>query len=542
LISKPFIEIGWARGPGAGAAADGVATGIGDGVAVVAAAGGEADRRRQAGVDRGAGDIQRGDAGGTGVGRAQGAGDRRGRGDAAGIIERARHAAGGRGHRLDEEAVACLQGGLHVDGEAVHRVAAGDAARQAVRLSRQQVLAGIGRVGLQRVVAGLQQAGVADAHADLGNELPGRIALVVLVRLDLRRADAEQGRPGAGRVAQVQAHGLLLVDLGGEGRGQLAEAVARVDQVLVLELQQAGHRAAGEHVVVQRQGLAIRLQRQGRTRRIRAVGLDHQAGGLRAQHQALAAGDEDAQRAVAGRDGGDLDVLAELLHDLVALVEQVIGLLVQAAGRGDLLVERGDLLRQLVDAGRRIAEIRGDAGLQHIQLGRSAGETRRHVRGARQHDLAGRVVAGRIGEIGLGAEEVAQCIADAVAAGGEDIFELLQLDRAGIVHGRQRLRGVRLGGEEIVVRTDHIGDAGALAEEAGTGELPRVGGQHRALARVARDVGVGDVVAGDLQRGLVGHHRAQADGHEAGGGHGAFSCGLALRRCSGCAGRAAWCR
>jgi hypothetical protein len=80
-----------------------------------------------------------------------------------------------------------------------------------------------------------------------------------------------------------------------------------------------------------------------------------------------------------------------------------------------------------------------------------------------------------------------------------------------LVGGGLRFGGDRLATQEFIMRTRHRGDVNALAEETGTSELALGGLQIHLLARKARDVGVGDVVAGGLQRGVVGRQRAHAD-------------------------------
>jgi hypothetical protein len=78
------------------------------------------------------------------------------------------------------------------------------------------------------------------------------------------------------------------------------------------------------------------------------------------------------------------------------------------------------------------------------------------------------------------------------------------------VHRRQRAGGGRLLGQELVVRPRDGGDIDPAAEEARAGELALCRLHLDQLARVALDVGIGDVVAGDLQAGIVGRHGLHA--------------------------------
>ncbi len=186
---------------------------------------------------------------------------------------------------------------------------------------------------------------IGHAQADLADELPGAIDRVVGIGHGHGRTDREDRRAAARRVAQVQAQRLLLVDLAGQRRRQLAELRARIDQVVVLEAQQPGDRAAAQFLLLQQPHEAAVGQAQRRARGIVRVHLHRQRLHLRAQHQALAAGDEHRQAAVVGLHRAQLQLLAQVGQRLVALVEQVVRRMAQAQHRGDALVQLGNAAR-----------------------------------------------------------------------------------------------------------------------------------------------------------------------------------------------------
>ncbi len=332
---------------------------------------------------------------------------------------------------------------------------------------------------------------------------------------DGRRQRAGAGVAGAGRDAgagggeqigpqlAVQVHALfvLRIDVGRDGRGQPAQAVLRRDQRVLAELHQAAERAAAELAVVDgdRAGRALVAHRQ--LRRIVLRCHRRQLVALVALHQRLAVADVDVVLAVAGLHHAGLDRLIERLHQLVALVAQVIGGLAAARGfgLGDLVVERGDLLGGAVDA----VDLRLHLGVDLVRQGRHLPRDRVEagLQGARraQEDLAG-TGAGRIGGQAVGGiEEAGQRRAQAAVAvrqvGVEARDQAVELV-GGAAGG---LAALHLGGQELIVDALDGRDVDALAEVASPGGHRDVFGLHRFLARIAGRTRVGDVVAGHLQ-------------------------------------------
>ena len=191
----------------------------------------------------------------------------------------------------------------------------------------------------------------------------------------------------------------------------------------------------------------------------------------------------------------------------------------QADHLGDLLVGLRDVLRQLVDAGDRVAQVFVDTLLHRLDLLRRRVEARRRLAGARQHHLPRRAVAGMAGDVDHRVEELVGGVAHALLAERERALELLQVVEPRLVGLRQRPAALHLLGQELVVGAADGRHLDALAVVARAGVLRPRRVQLRLLARIALDVGIGDVVAGDLQLRIAGLHRPRADHHQRRGCH-----------------------
>ena len=137
--------------------------------------------------------------------------------------------------------------------EAIDRVAARDAAHQPVGAPRQLVAPESPGRSAGRIRSPAAATASAIASVTPAEEVADAVARVARRRQRLRRADrrtAARRRPAA--LPQVEAERLLLVQAARERRRQLAEPGARVDEVFVLEAQQAGDRAAAQQCRRQR--------------------------------------------------------------------------------------------------------------------------------------------------------------------------------------------------------------------------------------------------------------------------------------------------
>ncbi len=304
---------------------------------------------------------------------------------------------------------------------------------------------------------------------------------------------------------------MLLVHQAGRGQGNAPELVARGGQVVVQEAHHAGQLTTGQRPIGQRRTHATLHEVDADARVVHGIGLRREPGGLRAQHQRLAATHEDVDRAGLAGHGGDLDAPAQLGQQLVALVVEVVGRVRGAGGLDDALVDLGQVLREAVDVvgdGLHLL-LRGVA--QQVELARAVAQPAGEFVGARDDHEARRGVAWRRGQVGPGVEHVVERHAQALFAGGEHGLELLQAGQARGVGRGHRAGLARLAREVLVVGALHRGHLHAFAEVAAAGELITRAGQHHVLARIARRVDVGDVVADDLQRREVSVERAGGD-------------------------------
>ncbi len=403
----------------------------------------------------------------------------------------------------DAEAVARHRAGrVHLKGEAVH-------------VGRQRAHAG----GVAVAQAHDAEATGFHAHLVVGSDQRLRVAhhgAHLTGAAVGRRCDALGGcgrhEEVLARVAiEVHAQGMLLIHQTGRGQGDAPELVGRRGQVVVEEAHHAGQLATGQRAIGQRRTHAALHEVDADARVVHGIGLRGQLGGLRAQHQRLAAAHEDVDRTGLAGHGGDLDAPAEFGQQLIALVEQVVGRVRGARGLDDALVDLGQVLREAVDVvgdGLHLL-LRGVA--QQVELARAVAQAAGEFVGPRDDDQARRGVARRRGEVGPGVEHVVERHAQPLLARGEHGLELLQAGQARGVGRGHRAGLTRLAREVLVVGALHRGHLHALAEIAATGELITRAGQHHVLARIARRVDVGDVVADDLQRREVGIERAGGD-------------------------------
>ena len=471
-------------------------------------------------------DRQRGDADGTGVARADGGRHRVGGGQQAWVLDQRAEVGGRAFDRPEPEAVARRRRiGADLQGEAVDRLAIADRLESlAVRQAGQPIEAGAGRIGLQPVLAGLQCRCVGHGDADRTDQRTAAVAGVV----GRRHAGHAQAAPGvveqrrAGVVEQVAAQRLPGVQRIGQADHQLVQPVAGVRQVAVLEAQQAADHAVACCGVVQRHDPATGLHAHGHAVGVGQVGQRHQCVGMRALHQRLATADKHVGGLVGADVGLYLQLLADPLDQLVALVEQLIGPLAAAGGRDDAQVELGQFGGQGVDLVDAALHVVFQVGLQHLDLQAAGPRQGREIFQPAQHRLACRQVGRRGGHIGKGVEDLRRGLAEPGFAAGEHLFQLRQHVAAHAIGRRGRRRGDDLAAEVHVRRPGHRADGDAAAEVARPVEGGAArGGQLGRLARVTRRVGVGDVVAGDLQLG-VGHRSGlPTQGHQREGAHAA---------------------
>ena len=261
----------------------------------------------------------------------------------------------------------------------------------------------------------------------LDTKSAARRACIRRRRQRLRIADGEQRRAARRRHAEVQAERLLLVHRRRHRRRHLTEQATRLQQIVVLEAQQARHRARADQGVGQGAHAGALDDAQRHARGVERVGRQIELERLRAQHQTLAAADEDAERAVVGRDRRHLHVAAEFGDQPVAQVEQVVGRVTATLGDGDAVVHGGDVRRDLVHLIDRAAQLLRDTGLDRVELPARAREARRQLAGAAEHHLARGQILRVAGHVDHGVEKLAGREAHALLAAREHRLQLRQL-------------------------------------------------------------------------------------------------------------------
>lgn len=301
---------------------------------------------------------------------------------------------------------------------------------------------------------------------------------------------------------------MLCVHRLGDAGGEQAQLVARRVQHFAAEIEQAADAAAaglrsdvlaaGEHELEAAAAIRVLADRQGI--------------GLPAQHQRLAAAGEDVDAAGIGR-GGDADALRDLLDQLVALVEQVVGRLAAglSGGDDDALVELRDRLRIARDLVRGLRQPLVELGFEAVELALQVAEALGQRTGGAEQGLA-RGGAGGIGaEVVEGVVESLQRPAQAGIDVGQPAVDARGQARVGL--------GAGIGGGIAPQARRHQGvgepahgiggDAGA--DDAIAARLAGTRRQLHALPRVAFGVDVGDVVAGRVQRLAIGEQAGDAD-------------------------------
>ena len=295
--------------------------------------------------------------------------------------------------------------------------------------------------------------------------------------------------------------------------------VDRVDRVRdprgdLPELEPVGLDLAAGHVgeALQRAEPPARVRERGR-------GLVVEAG--RVDHRRARRAERDRDAAVAVVGDRRLPELGEPVEQQVALVHQVV----RDVARGDepahRVVEGDDLARDLLDLaagrGERVelgAALRADERELLVDDGEGLAERARLL----DQRLAGRLVLRRLGQVAPGVPEVRQLLVDAVVGrlGERQLGAVEALGPAGLLAQARGLGAVleveeRVAHAAVGLDVDARADVRARAAlDRAVGDLERRRGGHDGLlARVPLRRGVGDVVAGGVQRPLLGEQPAQ---------------------------------
>ena len=225
-----------------------------------------------------------------------------------------------------------------------------------------------------------------------------------------------------------------------------------------------------------------------------------------------------------------MHILVEVSHQLVALVQQVVGGLAGALGARYFVVDVGDALRQAVDVADLLAELLRDAGLQVVQVLRRRSHALGRFVHARQRHRARREIGGRVGNVRERIEHVVDRRTESGSSTWEEAFKLLQFISPAAVGCTGGARQCRLARQERTEVALNRLDVDPFADVATAGELARCGLQDRTLARVTRRIDVGNVIACRLQHDLVGLQGAGANAEKS--AH--IFCATTCARCSLC--------
>ena len=163
------------------------------------------------------------------------------------------------------------------------------------------------------------------------------------------------------------------------GNRHAAQKVTPFGQVAILKLQQTRNFTTTCHGRCQLHRFAaflLKVQAHPATARILRGLLHAELCCVQAQHQRLAAADEQTDGAITGIDLRGLHIFVDIAHQLVALIQQIIGRMACGNGTADLSIEPCNLLRQAVDHIHVIAHLLACAVVHLIELSRCRTETR----------------------------------------------------------------------------------------------------------------------------------------------------------------------
>ncbi|MPM99838.1 hypothetical protein SDC9_147033 [bioreactor metagenome] len=227
-------------------------------------------------------------------------------------------------------------------------------------------------------------------------------------------------------------------------------------------------------------------------------------------HQRLAAAHEQRDGAIAGVDLRSLHIFVDVTHQLIALIQQIVGHTASRHSPADLRVQRRDLAGQAVDHVHIVGHLLLGVVVQLIELTGSQAKARSQLVHACEHHVARSQIRGSTAHIGKRIQHVVDCSAQAIAAARKHFLHLIERLRARRVRCADRAGRCRLTVEQLAEVAQDGRHIGAIADIAIADVLARRGLEGHALARIAGGVDVGNVVPRGLQGDLVGHQGACA--------------------------------
>ena len=170
---------------------------------------------------------------------------------------------------------------------------------------------------------------------------------------------------------QRQTELVLRVELIANHQGHAPQQIAPFRQIAVLKLQQSCNFATTSHGRCQLDRLAtalLKIQTHLAAARVLRGLLQAEFGRIQSQHQWLTTAHKQTDGAVPRIDLAGLHIFVDVAHQLIALIEQVIGRMACRHGTADLAVQGRYLPGQAVDHVHIVAHLLACAVVQLIEL------------------------------------------------------------------------------------------------------------------------------------------------------------------------------
>ncbi len=405
---------------------------------------------------------------------------------------------------MNHELVASCRAGTDGERHAIENDGIGNRARtgEAHRGTRVLAAHGIASAGASHHVV-IRRDG-AEVGARRGGERSTGIGRRVG---DAHAADIEEVTAQCSR--EVHALAMLRVDLRGHGQGDASELVARGIQHFATPVEQAAQRAA-RNTARDVDRAAGGLQRELQARGIERILHRRDGGGRGAQHQRLTIADENVERGIALGHHGHAYLGGQLIDELIALIEQVVGRL------SGLLDGHRDIAVQACHALRQHGDFAGLDGQPRIHVGGHFAQPRVVTLQAvdqrpalREQHLAGRNGARCAGDFVQRVGVTLHRGAETVGGIAEQIVETLGLRSEGFETCKRAAGAAGLLREKLVVHAPHLRRVDSAADPVGSIGLRRARFKFNALAGVTLRRDVCDVVGGRVQRALQGAQTRQ---------------------------------
>ena len=331
------------------------------------------------------------------------------------------------------------------------------------------------------------------------------VAAVGAHTVEHRRGAVDVFEDGLAKIAlQIDAQLLLLVQAIGHRQRHATEGIHGGFQRVEPIAHQPPQLATAD---LRRDDAGDRPGLEGQFAARRFLGARHrgQHVGRIAYHQALAFGHEHVDGLVAVGHHGDVDDLGKVAHQLIALVQQIVGVAPPFGGHGvaDGVVQRRDVLGDGGGIDGQRVELGIDGARLLLQPRIHGLEVLGQQARLRHQQLTTQQGRGVIRRLVQRLEELVHAIGQAAAGVGQQIVHLGDVGQIGIEIGQHGDVTADLIDDELLGIAEDVRDHHAAADIARSGGLgPARGAGHR-LPRIAFSVGIDDVVTRDGQGQLA---------------------------------------